>query len=969
MVFLCRLKNQLIQNMRKTTQLLSLLFTLFFCVAAMAQSTVTGTVIGSDLNAPLPGANVIEKGTSNGVSTDFDGNFSLRTNASSGQVEISFVGYGKVTLSFNGDTNLGTITLSPDNTLEEVVVVGVVDIAKDRETPVAVSTIRADEIITRLGNQELPELLNATPSVYATKSGGGFGDSRINIRGFDQVNTAVLINGVPVNDMENGRVFWSNWTGLADVASAIQVQRGLGSSKLAISSVGGTLNIVTKTTDREESGQIGTIVGNNNYLKTIASYSTGRMENGIAFTGLLSRTSGDGYIRGTEFEGYNYFMGLGWSDDNNDHSVQLTVTGAPQVHNQRTTSFFNMAELGDYLEYGLKYNYNHGFLNGQEFNWRRNFYHKPVASINWDWNINEKSSLSTVVYASWGRGGGTGDLGRLGGNFASSSRFRNPDTGEVLWDDIVASNGGTFTEFSNGFTYQNQLDPYTNSYIVNDADLRDCDDASNPNCLDGIERRNGFIRRASVNSHNWYGVLSNFNTELNENLTLDFGIDLRSYKGFHYRRVDNLLGADGYRDNDNINNRLPNNTPDPLYINSTTYPSDFSSIVNVFKSIDDEEKIDYYNTGLVRWAGVFGQLEYKKDKISAFVQFGASNQGFKREDFFNYLDSDPNQVTDWENIIGGNIKGGLNYNIDEQNNIFGNVGYYSRQPFFDAVWLNFDNVLNPDLRNEKVFGTEIGYGFRSEKFRANINLYRTSWKDRFITVAKTFDTSGDGLGDNNSDGDDSDDIQGVANISGVEQVHMGVEFEGTYRPNQFLTFNGMLSIGDWKYEGNPSGNAFDDGQQLLGQTELILDGVKVGDAAQTTSRLQAIVSPIEDLSFDIAWFRADNLYANFNADEFADTTDDGVSQADNGGFQLQLPSYNLFDAGISYRLRVGKDKSDSVNLRLNVNNLFDEEYIAESRTNREPDSDPEDNYQGINKRNKVFFGFGRTWNFGIRYNF
>ncbi len=938
---------------------------LFSASAAFAQGVITGTVVDAELGEPLPGANVVVKGTSNGVSADFDGNFQLNVSEASGTLVISYVGFVAKEVAFTAPGSVGTISLQTGNELDEIVIVGVADIAKERETPVAVSTIRASEIVERLGNQELPELLNATPSVYATKSGGGFGDSRINIRGFDQVNTAVLINGVPVNDMENGRVFWSNWTGLADVASGIQVQRGLGSSKLAISSVGGTLNIVTKTTDRREGGFFGTTLGNDNYLKTIGSYSTGRMENGLAVTALLSRTAGDGYIDGTGFEGYNYFLGFGWSDDNDKHSVQFTVTGAPQVHNQRTTSFFNTATLAQYLQYGDKYNFNHGFFNGEEFNWRRNFYHKPVASINWDWNINDQSTLSAVAYASYGRGGGTGDLGRLNGRFASDSRFRDPNTGLVQWNKIFNSNRGVATTFGdlsgNGFVYNNQVDPVTGTFIVNDTDLRDgavADPAANT--LPGVIRRNGFIRRASINSHNWFGFLANFNHELNENFTFDFGVDLRSYKGFHYRRIDNLFGADGYRDNDDVNN--------PFNVLSTTYSSDFTSIVNVFQDIDDEEKIDYYNIGYVRWAGVFGQVEYKNDDISAFMQFGGSNQGFRREDFFNYLDSDPQQLTDWENILGGNIKGGVNWNIDENHNVFANAGFYSKQPLFDAVFLNFVNDVNENVENEKVIGTELGYGFRSEKFDLNLNLYRTSWKDRFISVDKTFDTQGDGLGDDNADNDDDDDIQGTANISGVEQVHMGVEVDYTYRPFHFLTVRGMFSVGNWEYKGNPSGNAFDDNQNLLGTTDLILDGVKVGDAAQMTSRLAAIVEPVERLKFDIAWFRAANLYGNFNADEFADTEDDGITQADNGGVQLKLPAYSLFDGGISYKWLLGKDDAKSLNFRLNVNNLFNTTYIAESLTNIGAEAG-DDTFDGVNTRNKAFFGFGRTWNFSLRYNF
>ena len=122
--------------------------------------------------------------------------------------------------------------------LEEVVVSSrVIDVAKERVTPVAVSTVSAKDISLKVGNLEFPEIMNSTPGVYATKTGGGYGDSRISLRGFDQRNTSFLINGQPVNDMENGRVFWSNWQGLTDVASGIQIQRGLGASRLAVPSV------------------------------------------------------------------------------------------------------------------------------------------------------------------------------------------------------------------------------------------------------------------------------------------------------------------------------------------------------------------------------------------------------------------------------------------------------------------------------------------------------------------------------------------------------------------------------------------------------------------------------------------------------------------------------------------------------------------------------------------------------------
>ena len=906
-------------------------------MAFSAQAQITGVIVDTDSGEPLIGASVLVKGTTAGTITDVDGAFSISGDVGTDcAIEVGYLGYQTIILDVPGCTgNIGNLGLRSGFTgLEEVVITGIVDIARDRRTPVAVSTIRASDI-AKIGNQELPELLNATPSVYATKSGGGYGDSRINIRGFDQTNVAVLINGVPVNDMENGRVFWSNWAGLADVTTAMQVQRGLGSSKLAISSVGGTINILTKTTDKKRGGAISAAVGNDGYLKTLLSYSSGKSSSGFASSVLLSRTSGDGYVTGTKFEGYNYFLGLGW--DKGKNNFQFTVTGAPQVHNQRTTSFFNMATLADYREHGNKYNYNHGTLNGEEFNWRRNFYHKPIASLNWDLKLNEKSKISTVAYVSFGRGGGTGDIGRLGGNFASSSKFRGTN-GEVLWDKIVASNGGTETTFSDDFVYGNGSDPITNSFIVNDDEIR-------PGDIDGAEtfRRNGVVRRASVNSHNWIGLISNFNHKINDKVTFDVGIDLRTYKGIHYRRIDNLLGSAGYRDNDDVNN--------PYNVVAQENESNIGGLWNVFKSIDNDEKINYYNDGLVNWLGLFTQFEYVDGPLSTFVQAAASQQGFKRIDYFRYAESDPMRETGWENILGGNIKGGANYNIDDNNNIFINTGFYSKQPKFDAIYLDNDNFLNDDYRNEKIFGLELGYGYINESFRANVNLYRTSWSDRFITISSDFDV-------NNTPENEDDDVEGSANLSGVEQVHMGIEFDAAYKVSDMFSVTGMFSIGNWKYGGDVSGSALDENGDKVGDLSLFLDGVKVGDAAQTTARLGLEVQPINNVYIDLSGRLASNLYAKISADDF--------DSADNLG-SLKLPSYSLIDAGISYKLELG-DTGQSLDLRVNVNNLFNTEYISESATNTFAE-DGDEVYDGINTRNKVFFGFGRTWNTSIRYNF
>lgn len=908
---------------------LCLLLSVFVVGFMSAQGTVTGTIFNASNQQPLLGANIMEEGTANGAVTDFDGNFSLSVSSNTGILTLSYLGYisttAKYTLS-GGMFNLETVYLEEDaNSLSEVIITtsGVVDLATDRKTPVAVSTIRASEIQQKLGSQEFVEILASTPSIYATKQGGGYGDSRVNIRGFDTQNSAVLINGVPINDMENGIVYWSNWAGLSDVASAIQVQRGLGSSKLAVSSVGGTINVVTRSADRREGGFVSSTVGNGDYLKTLASYSTGLSENGWSGSFLFSRTAGNGYVDGTKFEGYNYFASVGYQP-NEKHGLEFTITGAPQWHHQRSRA----SSISSYIRYGdgenprIKYNEDWGFRDGEEYSFRRNFFHKPIISLNWDWEISDVTKLTTTAYASYGRGGGTGEIGEINGR----RQFALPrtDNGLIRVDDIVAYNSGQAVP-----DFSDQPREQINGLYVNNSDR-------NPN----ENNTNGITRRASINSHNWYGVLANLNNKLSDQLTLDVGLDLRTYKGYHYRRVNDRLGGDVYQQTDNRNNPLDDNTQSNLFFE--TYEA--NQPWWVFEDIDSEEKIDYYNIGYVNWAGAFGQLEYTNNNISAFVQGAVSNQGFAREELFGTV---PAEKTDFENILGGNIKGGVNWNIDDNHNVFGNAGYYSKQPLFDAVYLNFSNDMNPDLTNEKIIGVELGYGYRSRNFRANVNLYRTSWADRFESVSATFNE------------DTANEIRGTANILGITQVHQGLEIDARIRLTDYIGINGMMSIGDWEYKDDVTASYFDNNQEPIvvdGQTQdvlLPLDGVKVGDAAQFTASLGTDVTIYKTLKIDANYRFADNLYAAFDA---SDVTEQGA---------LKLPSYGLLDAGLSFSIPFLENQ---MSFRLNMNNVLDEVYISESDTNRFA-GEGDDTYDGIATSNRVYFGFGRTWNASVRFEF
>ena len=886
-------------------------------LTVFSQSKITGIVIDQELNQPLAGASVVVKGTTTGTATDFDGKFEITSSSKSGEVVITYLGFESKTVKFTisgNAVNLGNIAISPDaNQLEEVVLVGkgIIDVAKERKTPIAVSTIRAVDIQAKVGTSDVTQAMVNTPSVYVAGQAGGYGDSRITVRGFQQDNTAFLLNGQPINGMEDGKIYWSNWSGMSDIANFIQVQRGLGSSKLAISSVGGTVNFVTKATDKKEGGFASMGVANSDYFKTVAGYNTGMNAKGFGMSIMLSHWQGDGYNQGTRGEGQNYFISFGYKP-NEKHNFNFLFTGAPQSHDQNFSK-----KITDYQKFGRKYNNNYGYLNGEYLSLRTNFYHKPVANINWDYKINETTELSTVLYASWGRGGGTGDYK------ARSYSIPYTTDGQINFDQIYANNltavGGIGSQPAN------------------------------------------MLIRSSMNNHAWYGVVSNFKKQLNDNLNLNFGVDLRTYNGDHYRQVGNFLGLNSWtetrplRDNTHI---ISNPNTLPVGSNTVNQSYNINPWYSFFNTASDGQKIDYDYSETISYGGVFGQLEYSNDNLSAFFQGSVSNQSHQRFDHYDYQSAfeDSEKV----NNVGYNVKGGGSYIVSEQHSVYANAGFYSRQPYHDNIYLNFTNQVNPLTENEKVLGLEAGYNFKSQIFSASVNAYRTTWQDRVVTTSAV-QTANSVIGTTPVV---VGDVIFTSN-QGVRQVHTGVELDFVLKPISNLELKGFGSAGNWEYEGNAISKKFDENLNLLVDEEKDLDGGKVGDAAQITWGLGAKYEFLPRLSIDADWRTYDKLYAN-------------VAAKDN----LELPSYDLVDMGISYKMLVGLDKQNSVNFRFNMNNVFDEVYLSELSSNiKTTDNLNNANpalgtyqsngrvYKGIADGNQGYFGLGRTWNFTIRYNF
>ena len=909
-------------------------------LTAISQTTIiSGKVTDQNTGESLIGAAVIY-GKGLGTATDFEGNYSFNIQEGQRSIKVSYVGYEEITklVMVDGksqilDFKLKTILLN------EVQVVA--DIAIDRETPVAFSTIPMKQISEELASQDIPMVLNSTPGVYATQSGGGDGDARITIRGFNQRNVAVMIDGIPVNDMENGWVYWSNWFGLDAVTSNIQVQRGLGASKIAIPSVGGTMNILTKGTGNKAGGIIKQSIGSYGKLRTSVGYNSGRLENGWGFTLAGSYKSGNGFVDETFSEGFFYYAKI--QKQLGKHILSLSAMGAPQKHGQRSyksdiaTYDTTLArELGDNSDFssrisnkGIQYNKHWGFLdrwslnsngdtihNRETLNTKQNYYHKPQFSLRDFWTVSDKFYISNILYASIGNGGGTSISGST-------------------YD--VNGQYNLQTHYNANYAGQFNIDPLYSE----------------------TERKSGNYIKSSINNHYWYGGLSTLNYQVTEEISLAGGLDMRYYKGEHYREIYDLLGGD--------------------YAISQDDQTQFSPVKRV------GDKIGYNNDGIVKWSGVFSQAEYSNGMLSAFLNISGSNSAYKRIDYFKKkdlvltdttiyealgthvysgeivsdtliyngkiytLNSQEAQYasTKWKWLRGYTLKMGANLNLDEYNNIFFNMGYISKAPRFQNVF-DYDNTEFKAIKNEIVKAIEGGYSYRSSLFSSNVNTYFTIWENK-PSKGITYK--------------DQDDNTVKGNINGMNALHKGIEIDAAYKVSQKFSIEGLISLGDWTWTSADTVRLYDENNNaILDENNNPVDtafnakGVHVGDAAQT------------QLGISFRYEPNYNSYIKLRGTHFADYYSDfdplSLYGVNGGRESWVIPSYQLVDLHAGYKFNIFDNKK--LDIKFSILNLFNEVYISDAQNN-DPYNASSSDFDA--KSAGVFFGLGRRFNLSAKFSF
>ena len=278
-----------------------------------AQFSLSGTIIDGTSQKPLPSARVWLADTPYGVIADLEGKFEFK-GLKKGQytLQASFLGYvtAQKQVVFEDDAQPALqveIILSEAVLLQDEVVITA--LRADENSSTTFTKVDKTELQKQNLGQDLPFLLNQTPSVVVTSDAGtGVGYTGIRIRGSDATRVNVTLNGIPMNDAESQGTYWVDLPDFASSVDNIQVQRGVGSSTNGAGAFGGSVNIQTDKLSETPFGEINATYGSFNTLKTNLMLGTGLIKDHVAFTGRLSRISSDGYVDRASSNLMSYFL-------------------------------------------------------------------------------------------------------------------------------------------------------------------------------------------------------------------------------------------------------------------------------------------------------------------------------------------------------------------------------------------------------------------------------------------------------------------------------------------------------------------------------------------------------------------------------------------------------------------------------------------------------------------------------------
>ncbi len=584
-------------------------------------------------------------------------------------------------------------------------------------------TLSESDISNDEGSQDVSGLLQASRDIFVSTAGYTFGPARFRMRGYNSENLTVLMNGVPLNDLQTGRAYWSSWGGLNDATRYKDVQNGIVSSEYAFGGVGGITEIITRPSLFRKQVKFSYSLANRSYRnRMMFTYSTGQMLNGWSFVASGSRRwANEGYVEGTFYDAWAYFIGIE-KKINKTHSFSLTVFASPT---KRGRSGIAVQEAYD-LSGSNYYNPYWGYQDGKKRNARVANYNQPMITLTHYCNISENTKAQGSLSYWFGRGGSTALEWAESGD-PRPDYYRNlPNYWKAIGDDSKAD---FYTNLWKNNKAARQIN-WDNMYFANSKFLFTVNNVDGIQGNDVTGLRSKYIVEDRRNDKSQLLFNWHIYSVINDVFKVSGGVDLNAYKGRNFNTVNDLLGGQYWLDVDKYADGDPFTIPSAMQ-NDLNHPNrlakvgdvighDYTANINTQDAWGETDfsfaKVDLY-AGLKLSHTTFWRTGHMKNGLFPDNSFGNS----KKNNFFNYA-----------------FKAGITYKINGRNYIVANGMYLTRAPYFRNSYISIRtrDFTVDNLKSENIYSGDISYLLRSPAVKARLTLYYTQFNNQ--TWARSF---------------------------------------------------------------------------------------------------------------------------------------------------------------------------------------------------------------------------------------
>lgn len=690
------------------------------------------------------------------------------------------------------------------------------------------------------GSQNTSSLLTAGRDPFYSAASFNFSAVRFKIRGYDNDLFSTYMNGIPMDNLDNGFTPFGLWGGLNDVMRNRDVSWGLRYNTFAFGDIGSNTNIDSRASRQRAQTSIGYASSNRNYdNRVMITHSTGLSKKGWAFSVSGSRRWADeGYVPGTYFNGWGYFAAIDKRIGQNN-LLSLTAFGAPTENGRQGAAVTEMMQLAG-THY---YNPNWGYQNGKKRNASIGRSHQPVFILTHDLRINNTTTLTTAAGYSFGDRSITAldwynaadprpDYYRYLPSYTSTwASTTDPVQGQLLYNLM-----------KNDINYR-QIN-WQNLYNVNRASYATITDADGitGNTVSGLRSR--YIIEERVINTRRFNANTVLNTKFGDRIDFTAGASYQIQDNHYFKRVDDLLGGDFYV---NVNQFAERDFP----VDNVANQFDVDKPNRILRK-GDQFGYDY-NINISR-AAAWAQGVFKLNRFDFFLAGTVSQTRFYRKGnvrngLFPTDSYGKGEVNDFLNYGG---KGGITYKINGRNYIFVNASYQNRAPYFENVYISprTRNAQQGDIKSETIQTGEAGYVLNAPKFKVRLTGYYTHFADGMDVMSFYHDS-----------------YQNFVNyaISGIDKLHFGGEFGVEARVSSTITVNAAAAVGRYYYDSKQYAViTVDNSASVLGQQIIYAENFRVPSTPMEAYSLGATYRSPKFWFVSLTGNYFDQSYLSFN---------------------------------------------------------------------------------------------------------